>query len=250
MARRGKEWYRRFFEGIALDVWDAACGPDLTASECDLLEKVLELQPGMSLLDAPCGLGRHAIELVSRGYRVTGVDISSEALERTRGRAALRGVSVETWQGNLTDLPWNSAFSGAYCLGNSFGYFERMQTQAFIERIGAALLPGGRFLLETGLAAESILPNLDERNWVEVGDFLMLIENDYQVKTSCLKTTFTFIRGRQREVRTAWHYVFSVAEISSFLTRAALKPVEFFSSHELEPFTVGDHNLFVLAEKS
>ena len=40
--------------------------------------KLLNIQPGSSVLDLGCGIGRHSLELARRGYQVTGVD-------RTRG---------------------------------------------------------------------------------------------------------------------------------------------------------------------
>jgi len=33
--------------------------------------------PGPKILDVPCGAGRLSIELASRGYQVTGVNINS-----------------------------------------------------------------------------------------------------------------------------------------------------------------------------
>jgi cyclopropane fatty-acyl-phospholipid synthase-like methyltransferase len=45
-----------------------------TVAEVEFLLDVLTLEPGSRVLDLGCGTGRHAIELASRGFRVTGVD--------------------------------------------------------------------------------------------------------------------------------------------------------------------------------
>ncbi len=48
-----------------------------TCAEVDFLVNVMELELGASVLDVGCGTGRHSIELARRGYKVTGVDMSS-----------------------------------------------------------------------------------------------------------------------------------------------------------------------------
>src|ERR1044072_9087034 len=51
--------------------------------------RLLDLQPGDSILDCPCGYGRHSIALAERGFQVVGSDINSEmlapAIQRSKG---------------------------------------------------------------------------------------------------------------------------------------------------------------------
>jgi cyclopropane fatty-acyl-phospholipid synthase-like methyltransferase len=54
-------WFETFFEGLALDLWRAAVMPEQTAREASFLADHLKLRSGMSVLDVPCGNGRHAI---------------------------------------------------------------------------------------------------------------------------------------------------------------------------------------------
>ena len=68
-------WYARLFEGIVLDCWRKALSPAQTRREADFLLGALEMSRGARVLDVPCGLGRHAIELASLGLQVTGVDL-------------------------------------------------------------------------------------------------------------------------------------------------------------------------------
>ncbi|MBT2418970.1 class I SAM-dependent methyltransferase [Streptomyces sp. ISL-22] len=63
-----------------------------------LVREAAELEPG-SALDLGCGEGADAVWLASRGWRVTGVDISHTALERAVAHAADAGVSDRTvWE--------------------------------------------------------------------------------------------------------------------------------------------------------
>ncbi|HTJ30518.1 MAG TPA: methyltransferase domain-containing protein [Acidobacteriaceae bacterium] len=56
------------------------------------------------VLDAGCGPGRTAIYLAARGYRVTGMDISENAIARARQRAAEKGSAAQFAQANLFEI--------------------------------------------------------------------------------------------------------------------------------------------------
>src|SRR5262249_26211897 len=51
-----------------------------TDPEGALLAEVLDLQPGMRVLDVGCGPGRHAHALAERGMEVVGIDIAAAFL--------------------------------------------------------------------------------------------------------------------------------------------------------------------------
>src|SRR5260370_4308452 len=72
----------------------------------DLAWRLLELRPGMSVLDLACGHGELANRLAARGCAVTGLDSSSVFLDRARADAAAAGVSVEYVTRDMPQLPW------------------------------------------------------------------------------------------------------------------------------------------------
>jgi SAM-dependent methyltransferase len=59
-----------------------------------VVEFASDLEPGRAL-DLACGIGRHAIWLAERGWRVTAVDNSRVAFEILRRRADERGLSID-----------------------------------------------------------------------------------------------------------------------------------------------------------
>ena len=88
-------WYRRFFGQGYLDGYRALLWSERTHREVNFLESTLALPPGSSILDLCCGHGRHLLEMASRGYRMTGLDLDPLFLKLAAEEAARRGVQVK-----------------------------------------------------------------------------------------------------------------------------------------------------------
>ena len=153
------QWYESFFTPLALDFWRAAVPASATAEEADFLVKHLGVAPRARLLDLPAGFGRHALALVRRGYRVTGIDIAPEAIESARREAGELGIEADFLVGDMRSAPPGAPYDGAYCFGNSFGYLSHEDTKSFVRNVFHAIRPGGRWAIDTGCAAESLLPS-------------------------------------------------------------------------------------------
>ncbi len=240
------KWQVNFFRGVALQMWRRAVSPEQTVAEVDFLERALRAGENARLLDVPCGNGRHAVELASRGHRMTGVDLSEEFIAEARGSTSL---PVEWMVGDMCELPWTSEFDGAYCFGNSFGYLDAAGVRAFFLAIARALKPGGRFAVETGMAAESILPALLQKRWHRLGDLLMLSENQYHPREGRLDIQYTFVHEGKIETRPTSSYVFTVAEICRMGSESGLRTVELLSSSAGEPYQLGSPRLIFVLER-
>jgi SAM-dependent methyltransferase len=243
-------WYERFFEGVTLEMWRRAGTLQPTAQEADFVARSLSVGHGARILDVPCGLGRHAIEMAKRGFSVTGIDLSREAIEDARRNGAAAGVEVDWRVADMRDLPWHGELDGAFCLGNSFGYLDPSATRDFLRSLSRSLKAGARFALDYGLAAECILPRMREREWCQVGDIHFLEENRYHVAESCVETTYTFIQNGRTEVKTGLQWVWTVREVRAMLADAGLDVEGLFKSPAGEPFEVGAPILLLVARKT
>jgi SAM-dependent methyltransferase len=239
-------WQVEFFRGVALEFWRRVMSPEQTRAEVEFLERGLRISPGAHLLDVPCGKGRHAFEFASRGYSMTGVDLSEEFIAEVRNKSSVQARWV---LGDMCDLQWVSEFDGAYCFGNSFGYLDRANASKFLNGIARALKPGSRFTLDTGMAAESILPGLLKTRWFKVGDIFMLSQNQYHPAEGRLDIEYTFIQGGAVETRPTSSYVFTVAEICRMHADAGLETMELLASTAGEPYQLGSQRLILIAEK-
>jgi SAM-dependent methyltransferase len=239
-------WFETFFEGLALDMWRGAVTPEQTAREAQFLVEYLQLQPGTSALDVPCGNGRHAIELARQGVRMTGVDISADFLEEARRNAP----EVEWVQRDMRNLPWTSRFDAAYCWGNSFGYFDHDNSQKFLDGVAAALKPGGRFILESGAVTESLVSTFRAERKLQIGDLDFLSRGTYDVVEGRMDITYTFARGERREVKPIHQWVHSAAELRRMLSHSGLESLATFVDLEGARYALGSPRFIALARQT
>jgi SAM-dependent methyltransferase len=248
-----ENWEVSFFRGVALDFWRQAVTPELTRADADFLEQTLGLSRGSRVLDVPCGNGRHSIELARRGYTVAGVDISEEFI--AEAEAASRGLPATWLLADMRELPWSAEFDGGFCFGNSFGYLSPEQAPRFLAAVARVLKPGGKFVIETGMAAESILPGLQKKKWFQTGDIYTLSENRYDAQASRLDIDYTFIRGGVTETRPTSSYVLTVNEICRMHTAAGLTPTALLGSlkgeaYQLSTLALPSPRLLLVSERS
>ena len=211
-------WWEHFFEGVAVDLWLQALPPEHTGREADALAELLAVPLGAELLDVPCGAGRVSLALAKRGYRVTGVDWSSEFLRHARSSDGGQDVAWE--RRDMRDLPWPARFDGAFCVGNSFGYLDDEGNAAFLRAVAAALKPGARFVLETPMILENLLGHLQDRPWWQVGDLRLLVANTYDHIRSRLDIEYTFVSNGRIEVRRGSHRAYSYRELVELIESA------------------------------
>lgn len=243
------EWWKDFFNGLFIEFWKIAIPDAATKADAEFFARRLALSPGARVLDAPCGHGRFALDLARRGCNVTGVDISQDALAVARASAAAEGLSINWRQSDMRDLPWPGAFDAVLCAGNSFGYFDDAGNAAYLSAAVAALKPGGRFLLDWGWVAESLLPAFREFIDMDLGDMRFTARNVYVPQTGRVENVFAVEKGSVRQERAASHRVYTVSEILRLLEAAGFNSFECFGSNEAEPYRLGAHRLILVAQK-
>jgi SAM-dependent methyltransferase len=230
-------WWETFFTGVAVDMWVQAVPEEHTQREADRLETLLAVSPGAELLDVPCGAGRLALVLAQRGYKMTGVDWSSEFL----GRARRGGDQIQWEQRDMRDLPWAGRFDAAFCLGNSFGYLDDDGNQAFLRAVRQTLKTGGRFVLETPMVLENLLAHLQPRPWWKAGDVYLLVENHYDPASGRLNIEYTFARDGRMEVRRGSHRAYPYRDFVRLLESSG------FSVVVAEPWALDAHVVSFIA---
>jgi SAM-dependent methyltransferase len=235
-------WWEHFFEGVSVDLWLQAVPPEHTAREAEFLTRVLAAPAGAELLDVPCGGGRLARALAARGYRLTGVDYSSEFLAHARAGDGSEQIAWE--QRDMRDLPWPARFDGAFCVGNSFGYLDDEGNASFLRAVAAALKPGARFILETPMVLENLIAHIQDRPWWQVGDLRLLVVNQYDHTTGRLDIEYTFVSSGRVEVRRGSHQAFTYRQLVDLFGAAG------FTVEVSQPWTRDAHAVTFIATRT
>jgi cyclopropane fatty-acyl-phospholipid synthase-like methyltransferase len=242
-------WYRTFFEGPPVEFWRQAATDEWTTAEVELAWRELGLAAGHRVLDCPCGHGRHALALARRGCQVIGIDYSQYALRFARQDAAAESLLVDFRQGDMQELPPLPTCDAALTLGNSLFYIDHAGTCRFFQAVARALRKGGRWLLNTGTVAESILVHLKPELTFEVGELSARFRNTYLAAESCLETIGELTKDGRTDTRTNWQFVYTVAELRRMLASAGLKTVALYGSTAGEAYELGSHQLYLVAER-
>ena len=244
------DWWREFFSGPALDFVQHSRDEEQTNAEADYVQQALGLPLDSKILDVPCGGGRLSLELASRGYRVTGVDISLPLLEDARVRADAQSLPISWEHGDMRDLPWRGEFDGAVCFWSSFGYFDEQGNADFLRAVSNALKPGARFLLDTPLV-ETRLPEMEAETkvWWKVGDLLALEDRRFDHVTSRVESEWTFVRDGQIEKKDLSLRLYTYRELCRLLDQAGFGNHQSYGSIDFEPFTLGATWLYLVTTK-
>src|SRR5438067_1421400 len=264
-------WFEDFFHGVTLDLWRKAIPPSQTNAEVEFLAVHLNCQSGAHVLDVPCGNGRLSFELAKRGFRVTGVDISEEFIEEAREVAAsvinpsahadgtddvARASCAWTSEtpvpqfilADMRNLDGEAVYDGAYCFGNSFAFLGHAETENFLKALARTLKPGARFIVHTGMAAESVLPDFEEQSSHEIGDIALTIKERYNAAESCIDSEYVFDQNGKIESRFAREWIYTVGEMRRMLERAGFSILDLYSSLKCEPYKLGSRELFIVSE--
>jgi ubiquinone/menaquinone biosynthesis C-methylase UbiE len=180
---------------------------------------------------------------------MTGVDLSEECISEAIDAGRRNGVPIDLLSLDMSNLPFEEEFDGAFCFGNSFGYTNYDDTTRFLDAVQRSLRPGAKFTMETGIVAESLLPSLLVRHWHRAGDVIALSENLYDPAESLVTTEYTFLQKGEVETNTATYSIYTVAELKRILARNGLIVQNLYATTSREPYFLGSPRLLITAQK-
>jgi thioredoxin reductase/SAM-dependent methyltransferase len=151
-----RAWDERYREHT--HTWSGKPNPTLVSEVADL--------PRGRALDAGAGEGGDACWLAASGWHVTGVELSTVALDRAAARAAASGLDITWLHADLTRAPVAGTFDLVSAHYVHVGIEPRRRLFA---HLAAAVAPGGTLLIVGHDPSDSATtmprPGLDEVGW-------------------------------------------------------------------------------------
>ena len=141
-----KKWYKEWFNStyyhkLYFDRDDSEAERFITR-----LMNHLKPAPLSRMLDVACGRGRHARFLATKGFDVTGIDISFDSIHYAK---QFEGDNLHFYQHDMRLPSWINYFDYAFNFFTSFGYFDtRRENDDAVRTIAQSIKPGGMVLFD------------------------------------------------------------------------------------------------------
>lgn len=135
-------------------------------SEVEFLEKVFQKYncDVKNILDLGCGTGMHAELLASKGYKITGLDLSKEMISIAKSKNIPNSKFII---GDMSNFDLSEKFDVIICMFAAMGYLTKNeQIKSFFKSIKNHLNPNGLLILDVwnGLGVMNEHPTSREKS--------------------------------------------------------------------------------------
>jgi len=129
-----------------------------TMRRCDKeVERLLSDVKNLRILDLGCGTGQQCLDLLSRGARVDGVDISEVYIEAARSAAKAMQFGEDQWSFCVMDAHNLDFESERFDIVVGSGILHHLDLSSALAEIRRVLKPGGRAIFLEPLGANPLL---------------------------------------------------------------------------------------------
>lgn len=245
-------WYAEMFKSEDPLRFELYGESEVSRAQVDFVIEKLALQPGAKVLDLCCGQGRHLIDLMRRGYDVTGVDLSEYMLGKCREAAAIEGLEPKLIVSDMRGIDFTEEFDAVINMFTSFGYLEsEEEDQKVLDRVSHALKPGGRFLIDV-MNRDWLMKNFKERDWQtnSRGDVLFSERRFDSITGRNNVREFAIHVDGKRSERGHSLRLYTYRELELKLEKAGLKIELAWGGYDSSEFTRTSKGMMIVATKS
>jgi SAM-dependent methyltransferase len=173
-------WFEDWFDSPLYEKLYANRNEDEASLLADLIKDEIPINQYPDILDLGCGRGRHSITLAERGYEVTGVDLSEEAIKKAQSKAKEKNLDNVLFKIGDMRNPLPGQFSAVVNLFTTFGYFlDDSENIQVLKSISTMLRKNGLLLIDF-LNATYVKNNLVPQESGNYGEYTYQIERVIQ----------------------------------------------------------------------
>ena len=244
------EWWEDIYNRqIYFDLYEEE---DTQLAEQQVQQVLALLHPsdGARILDLCCGYGRHSIKLAQRGFKVTGIDISTRQIQHAREVAEKVHALLDFQVADARQLNFQEAFDVVLNMFTSFGFFKNdHENRQVLQGVFRALKPGGKLLIDFW-NREKAIRNFQPSVCEKIREIIILKEWQFDALAGRLNWTNTVIFPDGK--RESWDHsvrAYTVAELKTLLEDAGLKFEAVYGSLAGEHYTIDSPAAILLATK-
>lgn len=218
------EWYAKNYYIVEDDII-----PTFERMDTPFLDK--RLTPGMTVLDAMCGRGRHAVRYAKRGCKVTANDLNPHMVAHARNGAKLARAKLRFINKDATKLAGvkSSSFDAVIAMFSSVGTIpDERSRQHAIDSFARVVKPGGIVIVHAHNRVDTLF--------------------DPEFYPECLRINFFPKKGQLRgdmitdynDLKGMFNHFYSPGEFRKSFERAGLRVIdEAYMSYKQKRFIAG-----------
>ena len=239
------EWFESWFDSPLYDLLYEHRDDKEAAGFIDKIFSFLVPGTGSRILDLACGTGRHTIYMNSKGFEVTGVDLSEKMIMKARAREE---NGPEFYIHDMRKVFRVNYFDMICSFFTSFGYFANTKDNIrTLRSVAAGLKDNGTFLLDY-LNPLVVVEKLVASESKVLGDWSVEIErrnvDDRIVKTMRWKQGDTVQTFEERVS------LFERKQLEQMLEVSGLSMLHVFGDYDLNNYDAqSSDRMIILARK-
>lgn len=228
-----QEWYKDWFNSPYYHLLYSHRDEQEAALFIDRLLTFLKPSAGSRMLDIACGKGRHAFQLASKGFDVTGIDLSEASISEAKRQES---DELHFYIHDMRQPFWINYFDYAFNFFTSFGYFNtQREHHDAIRTIAQSIKLNGLLIMDyLNAENEKITAEAESTQLIDNCTFRIskYKENDrllkkIEVKDSAAGSNMTFMEKVA---------AFNLEDFRQMFLQYGLSIENTFGDYELHPF--------------
>jgi SAM-dependent methyltransferase len=255
-------WTRQLFlehSELFLPIHEA--GLPYASDQVTRLEQILQKAGvrGRRLLDAPCGIGRHAVHFAKRGWRVVGLELVPAYIERAEALAQEFGIETRATflEGDLREVGASLAdeepFHAIVNLFSSLGFWSEDTDLAILRQFHDLAVKGGILVLDL-INRDFIIRHFEPTSFEDYGTIAYREKRALDLARSRIESRWTFYQKRGEDLTDPVSVdisqrVYSPHELGQLLEEAGWTDVKLGGGWDLKPLSPDESRLLAVARK-
>ncbi|MEE8597412.1 MAG: class I SAM-dependent methyltransferase [bacterium] len=226
IIERDWNWWAYFWRVIHLqtikgiDKWDR--------NVVKFIIKVLSCKRGDKILDLGSGSGEHTRFLAKKGIKCVGVEIAPSLVSHARRQAKKENVKVKYVIQDMRKIDYKEEFDYCIMISGTFGFFSDYQNLYLLKKIGKALKPRGKVLLDIKNARHS---RKERRNWMCISNGYLLTGGGGDIYIDESGDVNILAKNVKQESTR----LYTISEMKQMLYKAGLKFLNAYCGYKLLP---------------